>query len=686
MNFNEIKTTLNNEFIGREVEIDGIINFIELWTANQQYQQKPQILNLWGMTRTGKTALLHRTIELMQMQHIATFFDMGNNIDDYISAQNTNGVSDNEFRDILIRTAKLYDKIPTIIVFDEMQFSTAIVDGFTNTEDPKRMIWELFDTGKICNYTMRTETNATDEGMLKFLEMLRNASVKINSNMWIAAESYSDYLSIGSTQKVFAEQKFSIRKSKSKKIPTVNPTVNETLRKRKMSFIAKWYRSKIQNYYWRFENKPETKTYKQYTAQQIKETTSIEVMYKKAMQFVYAIQKPVIYDLSKSLIFVVGNLDEVFPFANVFEKLNPEILVDANRNITLSDVKATLLKYFRPEQIARLGDNHIVYRVFSPADFRKAIDIAVEAAIQKAAEQYKMTITVTTELKDYFYSQIVPAQGMEQIKRNIENYFDSKLFQLKSNTQTTQHTFDAPIQPQTALTKHEIALLAVHEAGHIVAALYKGILPKYAMISTEKMTGYTYISPQKVETRKSIEDQVCILYGGYCAELVIFDTVSSGSKEDIEKLTYILSDATNNWGYNEFQTPAKVVKESSNQANMYLNDEKIKMTYNQRLSATLTSSFEDIKHIFYSDIFYQKKILQIAQYLVENKAISHDKIKQIYTEGITVNYDRKLSFVKETPFGELLEKTVLQFGNVLQSEEVAPSDLRATPSPPPQKK
>jgi len=32
------------------------------------------------------------------------------------------------------------------------------------------------------------------------------------------------------------------------------------------------------------------------------------------------------------------------------------------------------------------------------------------------------------------------------------------------------------------------------------------------------------------------------------------------------------------------------------------------------------------------------------------------------------------------------EKTVLQFGNVLQSEEVAPSDLRATPSPPPQKK
>lgn len=80
-------------------------------------------------------------------------------------------------------------------------------------------------------------------------------------------------------------------------------------------------------------------------------------------------------DLSHSIIFVLGNLDEAYSMSH---NMNPDISADefheATSKITIADIKRALRKRFRPEQIARLGNNHIIYKSFNCAQFRALID------------------------------------------------------------------------------------------------------------------------------------------------------------------------------------------------------------------------------------------------------------------------------------------------------------------------
>ena len=65
-------------------------------------------------------------------------------------------------------------------------------------------------------------------------------------------------------------------------------------------------------------------------------------------------------DLTQSLIFVIGNLDEAYYMSR---NINPDISADEFHHytlkITVADVKKALQRRFRNEQIARLGNNHI---------------------------------------------------------------------------------------------------------------------------------------------------------------------------------------------------------------------------------------------------------------------------------------------------------------------------------------
>jgi Cdc6-like AAA superfamily ATPase len=53
-----VKSALKEEFIGLDPVIDEIVTLVSPWYVFPEYQTRPVIINLWGMTGTGKTALL----------------------------------------------------------------------------------------------------------------------------------------------------------------------------------------------------------------------------------------------------------------------------------------------------------------------------------------------------------------------------------------------------------------------------------------------------------------------------------------------------------------------------------------------------------------------------------------------------------------------------------------------------
>lgn len=96
------------------------------------------------------------------------------------------------------------------------------------------------------------------------------------------------------------------------------------------------------------------------------------------------------------------------------------------------------------------------------------------------------------------------------------------------------------------LTPKEERVVATHEAGHAVAALFCPHSPPIERISIRSdlagalgFVSYSDPAHRYVVTRAQLLDQICTLYGGREAELLFFEDLSIGSAADIDRATNI---------------------------------------------------------------------------------------------------------------------------------------------------
>jgi polynucleotide 5'-kinase involved in rRNA processing len=78
----KIKPILKSEFVGLDAQIDQIINSISGWYMLPDAQSRPLIINLWGMTGTGKTTLVRRLVNLLEFDTSYSEVDVGKLVGD----------------------------------------------------------------------------------------------------------------------------------------------------------------------------------------------------------------------------------------------------------------------------------------------------------------------------------------------------------------------------------------------------------------------------------------------------------------------------------------------------------------------------------------------------------------------------------------------------------------------------
>ncbi len=71
-----VKAQLKTEFIGLEKIIDEVIDLLMPWFLFPDAQLRPTIINMWGLTGSGKTALVNRIIELLDYKRLYVQMDM----------------------------------------------------------------------------------------------------------------------------------------------------------------------------------------------------------------------------------------------------------------------------------------------------------------------------------------------------------------------------------------------------------------------------------------------------------------------------------------------------------------------------------------------------------------------------------------------------------------------------------
>lgn len=134
----EAAAILKQEYIGIDTVIDTVVSSIHSWYVFPELQEFPVVVNLWGMTGTGKTSLVYRLCELIGIDDKLTPVVVGRN--------------NHEPLDPLQEILRNQGSEPFVLLFDEFQrFRTLNSEGEEIADLPPMngTMWTLLDSGKV---------------------------------------------------------------------------------------------------------------------------------------------------------------------------------------------------------------------------------------------------------------------------------------------------------------------------------------------------------------------------------------------------------------------------------------------------------------------------------------------------------------------------------------------------------
>jgi hypothetical protein len=514
----EVSAKLKTQFFGIDSVIDKIIKNIEVWYIMPELLTRPVIICLWGMTGVGKTDLIRKLVRYLNFH------------DRYVEIQLTNkGHSEHAYgRESLksfISYSNLEPDAPGVLLLDEIQrFRTVNENGEEIHDGGFQDLWMMLSDGKF----------SSDHD-------LKNEMLKM---VWEIA----------------------FRKDGGRTFEDEDG----------------------------LESKPGKKyKYDHYSAYSFKKMLRLREPIEDIMQWDEDQRKAVLLqkltdssayleeDYSKTLIFVSGNLDEVYKMASNCEEaeFDADIFHKNSLKINMLHVKRALKQRFKPEQIARFGNVHVIYPSLSKAAYWQIIDSKIAALTSSVAEKFEIELKIDHSVKETIYRNgVFPVQGtrplFSTISSMLENsipsfvysavnkkqksltlHYDSEKKEIFTNFGSEDMRFkiegDIDLIRDRQFDKDIHATTVVHECGHSLAyALLFRMAPTQISANHASVDAEGFVAFHDIDlTAKSIKDKIAVILAGQVAEEIFFgrDNLSAGCSGDIRSATMLAADFYRNY-------------------------------------------------------------------------------------------------------------------------------------------
>ena len=518
----QIKLELKQEFIGIDYIIEELINYIQIWYLMPQILSRPVIINLWGMTGVGKTDLIRKLIKKLEYQ------------DRFVEVELSNGESSwNSTVSSILESNNINDGKPAVVLFDEIQrFYTIDPEGKTVPNTRFTDFWELLSDGRLAK---KDAKEAIDEYFQRYM---------------------------------YANKQRQKRKSK-----PVDPNATPEPTEEDDTTVGIWEANSLKKL---FEI----------------DSDILEIADMKEEDMVRLIQqsrdKKRVYEPinhSQTLLIISGNLDEAYSMSNETDQadVDADIFRAYTEKITIIDIKKALSRKFKPEQVARFGNIHLIYKSLRRADFEALISAEITKIIQKNKEYFGIDIEISKNLNALIYQNgVFPVQGVRPvfssitdiIEANLSTFifeaFMDNLMHVKMDYDTEKQELVASLagireirlpyigkidQIRKDNTKAMVANISVHEAGHaIVYGLLFGLasLQLKSRVSTNYASGFNF--PHQIQfTKESILQKVKVYLAGNIAEELIFgdQNLTIAGSFDNEDATCLVIDYLRKYGFDE---------------------------------------------------------------------------------------------------------------------------------------
>ena len=694
---------LKSDFVGLDNIIDEVCKLISPWYITPELIRRPVIISLWGMTGTGKTSLVKHLINLLGLAGKTLSFDcgleansnsvenIGLSIEDVISSDETVDKSD------ITRNM--------VFVFDEFQYARTIDEaGCDDLKSPLRPVWNLLDDGLITINSYRYDINYFKDFVEDFAVFVEsdqsNYNIKLNRGEVTDFEDkkrlidglgifYFDNLKLPDAapkkkgKKKGGEEEDDLFSESEEPINVFGDRILRVIHRKLNSFKAGLGAEIV----------TKIKTQKDAVLGDIVEEL------KKYLKIITA---PKIIDCSQSLVFILGNLDEAF---SVGDEINPDfdadVFYDITSKVTVSDIKEALKIRFRPEQIARFGNNLIKYPTLKKEHFEKIIKKELDTIFTDFKTNDGIEVKYGDDVLSLVYSESVyPVQGVRPIFTTIGSLITPLLSDILLENDKDNKTVTIKVKDPEEVWKEKEFKLAkitlsikfeesgkeiekdlklqlgelrdpeskktrfinsVHEAGHAIAFSYcRGIAPINIVSISSGNGGFCSVYDKdregEIDCRDDVKKDVIVSLGGYEAEELVYgkenhDKCLMGSSCDIDAAWSVLSKAAYTCGYfdpilfSSRDTEVGVFIPSGYSDNSPLLPDYFGKKSNQNIQDKIMEEFIELKKKTKEILKNEKKLLkELALYLGRNGSMKSDKFLEFVEK-----YGNKLTpeFMKE---------------------------------------
>lgn len=539
----EIKAQLKTEFFGIDDVIDKVISSIESWYIIPQALKSPIIINLWGLTGVGKTQLVRSLVKKLEMS--TKFVEI--QMDGYSSSS----MYGRDSICSILQASNIAEAEPGILLLDEFQRYRTIDEQGKQMEVRRYQdVWMLLSDGKF----------STDFSLYTELERQM-----YSADYWKEREE-EEGIDDDDDDPVASSRK-----------ATAAPVGNAIAQKQKKRVEFKPVKFALSFY--------EAQTYKRLLrlTEPIGDImtwpmSKIELLCREAL----ASRENNEIDYSKLLIFVGGNLDEAFQIASDLENCDTDadIFYKFSRKITIIDIKAALKERFKPEQISRLGNNHVIYPSLCKSAYQKIIFNATQKYIDFVANlgiNLKLNKTVYAEI---YNNSVYPTQGARPVFSSIHKIFssaiptitlwafekkiktvqlriDPKRSVLEASNRSKNVSIEVPIDLDIRERKSKNTIdfntvVAVHEACHgVVYAILCGYAPLEININLASYKGGYMLKDENFDSKQDTINAICVYLAGTLGEAHFFGDInrSSGCSKDLLCATARASDYYRQLGF-----------------------------------------------------------------------------------------------------------------------------------------
>jgi cell division protease FtsH len=208
-------------------------------------------------------------------------------------------------------------------------------------------------------------------------------------------------------------------------------------------------------------------------------------------------------------------------------------------------------------------------------------------------------------------------------------------------TEAIDRVIAGPQRKSRVISEREKLMTAFHEGGHALVArmlAHADPVHKVSIVARGMMGGYTRVLPEEDRffwTKKQFLDQLAVFMGGHVAEELVFQEISTGAANDIERATTLARRMVTEYGMSKTLGPLALGRkeelvflgrEISEQRNY---SEEIAFAIDKEIRQLIDDAYYRAKQVLSDNM---EKLESIAMLLMERETIEGSELEALFDE------------------------------------------------------